>query len=106
MKKFVLHFKAFVKSDRPHIDWIVTAVDMELALDWIIDCQKCLTKEIQFELWKSQLQLFRDQENVWRCGGRLTKGDIPYSMKHPILLCKQHHFGVLVTQHAHERRTH
>ena len=107
VKKFVLHFKAFAKSDRPHIDWTVTAVDMELAeLDWIIDCQKCLTKEAQFELWKGQLQLFRDQENVWRCGGRLTKADIPYSMKYPILLSKQHHFAVLVTERAHERTGH
>ena len=64
VKKFVLHFKAFAKSDRPHIDWTVTAVDMELAeLNWIIDCQKCLTKEAQFELWKGQLELFRDQED-------------------------------------------
>ena len=53
-----------------------------------------------------QLQLFRDQENVWRCGGRLTKADIPYSMKHPILLSKQHRFAVLVTERAHERTGH
>ena len=107
VKKFVLEFKAFVKSDKPHIDWIVTAADMELAeLDWIVDCQKCLIKEARFELWKGQLQLFRDQENVWRCGGRLTKADISYSMKHPILLSKQHHFAVLVTERAHERTGH
>lgn len=88
VKKFALNFKVLVQSDKPAINWIVTAADMEQAeLDWIIDCQKCLTKEAKFELWKGQLQLFLGQQKVWRCSGRLTKEDIPYAKKHPILLC-------------------
>ena len=107
VKKFALNFKVLVQSDKPAVNWIVTAADIEQAeLDWIIDCQKCLTKEAKFELWKGQLQLFLDQQKVWRCGGRLTKADISYAKKHPILLCKQHHLATLIVERAHVRTGH
>jgi len=36
----------------------------------------------------------------------LTKADIPYSKKHPILLHKQHHIATLITERAHEYTGH
>ena len=107
VKKFVLRFKSFTKDNSSLVDWTVNAADIDQAeLDWIIDCQTSLTKEAKFELGKNQLQLFLDHQKVWRCGGRLTKADIPYSKKHPFLLCKQHHFAILITEQAHVRTGH
>jgi len=63
-------------------------------------------KEAKFESWMSQLKLFCDEHDVWRCGGRIEKADISYDKKHPILLPKQHYFAILVTRKAHERSGH
>ena len=72
---------------------------------WFLNCQQHLMKEARFELWMSQLQLFRDQQDVWRCG-RLVKADISYNKRHPILLTKQHYLATLITRHAQERTGH
>jgi len=106
VQKFVLCFKSLTRCNSD-MDWTITAQDMNKAeMAWIVDCQQHLMKEAKFELWKSQLQLFRDQYNVWRCGGRLAKADISYDKRHPILLPKQHYFAILITKHAHERTGH
>ena len=47
-------------------------------LAWVADCQQHLINEAKIKLWKSQLQLFRDEYDLWRCGGRLVKADISY----------------------------
>ena len=104
MKKFAARFKTLVKGDSNSVDWTVTAADIENAeVDWIIDCQKQLTKDPKFESWKNQLDLFLDKYKIWRCGGRLKKAHISYARKHPILLTKQHH---LTVKYAHERTLH
>ena len=59
-------------------------------MDWIRDCQKQLATEPMFELWKSQLDLFLDKDNIWRCGGRIQKAHVLYARKYLILLTKQH----------------
>jgi len=43
-------------------------------------------KEAQFNSWKKQFGLFIDPEGVWRCGGRLSNADVPYTRRHSILL--------------------
>jgi len=107
VKKFVKHFKATIKHDNPVVDWTVSVNDIEKAeLDRIADCQKSLYNDARFQSWKSQLQMFTDQHKVWRCGGRLSKADLPFATKHPILLCKQHYFSTLVTEFAHARCGH
>ena len=75
-------------------------------MEWVTDCQRHLTKEVKFDLWKRQLNAFLDQQGVWRCGGRLNKANLSYFSKHPILLSKQHHLATLITQYAHERTMH
>jgi len=82
----------------------VSAADIASAeMDWIRVCQKQLDNEPKFELWKNQLDLFLDKDNVWRCGGRLKKAQISYARKQ---LTKQHHFTALILRHAHERPSH
>ena len=107
VQRFVQHFKAMIKKGTPVIEWTVTVTEIEQAeLKWIVDCQKGLHKDARFRSWKSQLQLFPDKHNVWRCGGRLSKAAIPFDKKHPILLSKQHHLATLITEHAHVRCGH
>ena len=52
------------------------------------------------------VDLFLDQHNVWRCGGRLKKTNLPYDQMHLILLPKQHPFTILIVKSAHERTLH
>ena len=107
IQKFVFCFKSFTRHNHA-IDWTITALDMDNAeLTWVADCQQHLMSEAKFELWKSQLQLFRDEHDLWRCGGRLVKAHISYTTKHPILLSKQHYFAnLIIVNHAHERTGH
>ena len=68
MQKFLTRFKMFVAHEKESIDWTVTAMDTETAeMKWVTDYQKQLTTDPKFELWKTQLDLFCDQHNVWRC---------------------------------------
>ena len=76
--------------------------DSELSLYWIWGIDHVWKQVIQhhvveirnllpsayFEKLKGQFGLFLDKNGVWRCGGHLSKAEIPYGMKHPILLPK------------------
>ena len=96
-----------VSRDKALLDWTVTAMDIETAeVCWVTDCQKQLTNDPKFELWKAQLELFCDQHNVWRCGGRLRKANLSYAQAHPILLHKEHPVTVLIVKHVHEKTLH
>ena len=55
----------------------------------IEDSQVNLSRENSFESLKCQLNLFLD-EKLWRCGGRLTNADLPYSTKYPLLLLQNY----------------
>ena len=72
---------------------------------WIIELQVELTQEQHFDSWKKQLGLFLDA-NIWRCGGPLTNANLPYSTKHPVLLCGKHPLTSLIVRSAHERVQH
>ena len=107
VQKFATRFIMFVSHDKALLDWTVTAMDIEKAeVRWVTDCQKQLTNDPKFELWKAQLGLFCDQHNIWRCGGRLKKANLSYSQAHPILLHKKHPVTVLIVKHAHEKTLH
>ena len=73
---------------------------------WTLECQKMVTSDRKFEQWRKQLDLFQDEEGVWRCRGRIQNAAVSYSTKHPILLHRDHHFTLLVTLRAHEQVLH
>ena len=73
---------------------------------WILECQEMVVSDVRFEQWKRQLDLFQDNEGVWRCRGRIQNAAVPYTTKHPVLLHKNHPFTVLVTRKAHEQVLH
>ena len=60
------------ESQRAELLWVKSARDKFSDL-------KTLTK---------QFNLFKEEKEVWHCGGRLANMDIPYAVKYPILLLK------------------
>ena len=73
---------------------------------WIIESQSSLMQEKLFETWKPQLNLFVDDNNIWRCGGRLGNADLAYSTRYPVLLSRKHHLTTLIVKDAHVRVQH
>ena len=65
-----------------------------------------LLQDPHFERLKEQFCLFLDENGIWRCGGHLFKAELPYGVKHPILLPRQHHLTTLVVRRTHSRVLH
>lgn len=49
----------------------------------------------------SSLNIFLDENNLLRVGGRLCNSDLPFDQKHPMLLCSKHPFTILLFKHNH-----
>ena len=73
---------------------------------WIRESQRQLKEDKHFTTWTKQFGLFRDENQIWRCGGRLHHANIPLSTKHPILLPREHPLTSLIVRRAHERVFH
>ena len=71
---------------------------------WLKESQIPLKQHKDFSMWKKQFRLF--EVGVLRCKGRLENAEIPYTTRHPALLCKQHHVTLLIIQDAHKRVKH
>ncbi len=85
----------------------VNAEDIQRAETlWMKAAQASLVHEREFGVWETQFGLFRDDDGVWRCGGRLANANLPFTTKHPALLDRRHVFTTLVVKDAHERVFH
>ncbi len=73
---------------------------------WVVESQQVLVKDKNFIQWKKQFDLFQDDHEIWRCGGRIQNADLPFSAKHPALLAKDHFLTALIVRRAHERVFH
>ena len=73
---------------------------------WIRASQRASCENKNFPQLKIQFGLFRDDNKLWRCGGRLQNANLPLSTIHPILLDRSHHLTVLFIRQAHERVMH
>ena len=89
--KFVRIMKLLLKGDTLSQD---ESTDQDTAVAetlWIKEIQKSLSKNPKFDIWKKQFGIFTDHQGIMRCTGRLAKAELPTSVKHPILLEKEHH---------------
>ena len=85
----------------------LTPGDLDSVLTlWTRESPRSLVIDQRFKTWKRQFSLFTDKNGIWRCGGRLTNATLPYSTKHPILLCKDHPLTALIVHKAHLRVMH
>ena len=73
---------------------------------WVKDAQHSISQRNDFESYKRQFNLFKDEKEVWRCEGRLSNADVSYAVKNPILLPRDHPLTTLIVREAHERVFH
>jgi len=53
-----------------------------------------------------QLDPFLDSHGILRLGGRIKRADVPYDLKHPVILPKKSHITELIIRHYHHRVEH
>ena len=95
------------KKRQTHDDDSLTAEELlDAELKWMIDCQQNLKQQTSFNSLKRQLNLFLDPQGLWRCGGRLSNADLPYSTKYPVLQQRDHPVTSLIVKDAHQRVFH
>ena len=70
---------------------------------WVQSVQEVhrTSDESKFNQLKKQLNLFCDENGLWRCGGRLVNADMNYDTKHPYLIPKDTHFARLLVINSH-----
>lgn len=93
---YVLKFiKLLRKSPRPNaqssgpVDSDLTTEEVDSALVyWLKSSQSILPQMEQFRVWSQQFGLFRDDNGLWRCGGRLGNSELHQEAKHPVFLGK------------------
>ena len=73
---------------------------------WIISAQQQFNNEENFQYQWRKLGPFKDVNEIWQCGGRLSNADMPYDVKHPILFPRTHPLTTLIVREAHERVFH
>lgn len=85
-------FKTFFQDlCRSKIEWdeALTGGALKLARQhWIRELQSHLTTHDKFNIWHN---LFLDENQIWRCNGRMLKSSLPFLAKTPVLLDKKHH---------------
>ena len=103
--KFVQALKQAVKGSRsPSSSQVMDTSEAETM--WIRESQRLLEKDKQFPTWTRQFGLYRSDDGLWRCGGRLDHANIPLETKHPILLPRGHYLTELIVQRAHKKVLH
>ena len=65
---------------------------------WIFDCQATLMMDNNFLMWKSQFNLYLDNQQIWR---RLQNSGLSSEAKYPIILARRHWFTALIVREAH-----
>lgn len=73
---------------------------------WIKTVQEDLVKSSIFGNLKQQLDLFQDDDDLWRCGSRLKNADMEFNQKYPFLIDRKHRFSDLLIQASHEKVMH
>ena len=53
-----------------------------------------------------RLDPFMDHEGLLRVGGRISRAEVPFHIKHPIILPRKGHVTTLVIWHFHQRVKH
>ncbi|XP_068712813.1 uncharacterized protein [Montipora foliosa] len=105
--KFVRTMRSSLKKDIPSpSESAAQDIMVDAETIWIKEVQKSLSKNPKFEIWRKQFGIFTDSQGIMRCNGRLSKADLPPSIKHPILLDKGHHITSLIVQDSHKRVMH
>ena len=72
---------------------------------WVVESQKEVVDDKNFNLWKNLFRLFQD-DKIWCCGGRIQNADVSYAARHPSLLSPHHPLTTLLVKRSYERVMH
>lgn len=113
---YVTKFCSSSKSKMKNVEK-PNAQDLRIALkNWILYVQAMAFKD-EIERIKSgdellarskliKLRPFVDQNGYLRVGGRISKSELPFEKKHPIIMPKNNYFTKLLVQQAHKCTLH
>ena len=73
---------------------------------WILEVQRTLEGEKNFANLKPQLGLFKDEDGILKCKGRLGNAPLSVTTRYPILLPRRHHLTRLIVEACHRRTYH
>ncbi|XP_066910124.1 uncharacterized protein [Clytia hemisphaerica] len=86
---------------------VLSIVELELARNLLIeDSQRGLENGKNFTNLKKQLDLFQDENGLWRCGGRLKNSELTYEQKHPLLIDRKHPIAKMIIRESHANVMH
>ena len=74
-------------------------------IHWIRSNQSHIPNE-NVKNWEQNLNLFRDEDGIIRCKGRLEHAPLPYESRNPILLTTKHRLALLIVAQCHDRVGH
>lgn len=90
VRRFVFNIKPVNRSVRK-LQNFVTRDELDFSWDlWLKTCQRSLVSDVNYNVWKKQLNLFEDDAGFIRTRGRLDNSNLPYDTKLPILLNRDH----------------
>ena len=92
------------KLAHPEIQLSAAEIDKSEKL-WIHELQKPFDHQKLEELNK-HLGLFRDENGIVRCKGRLSRSSLNAEAKYPVLIPRDHHVSTLIVRHCHNRVMH
>ncbi|KAH9641239.1 hypothetical protein HF086_003226 [Spodoptera exigua] len=109
---YILRFLHIIPSDKPHK--IITVHELVTAEIYLIRCIQQfhffdIYTEIKGKKLRSQfkkLDLFIDEHNIIRIGGRLSNANLPYEAQHPALLPKHDNFTHVLIDYYHRIHCH
>lgn len=113
----VVKFCTLRKLNLPNKIGLPTAQDLRNALRCWTRYIQCLEFKDEIERCKAgdellvkskllKLRPFVDEHGILRVGGRISKSELPFKSKHPIILPKNNYFTKLVIEEAHRHTLH
>ena len=86
---------------------MINSVDLSMTKKlWLREVQNDLRRVENFKNVSYQLDLFEDEDGLWRCGGRLAKSNLPYSVVYPYIIPTEHYFATLIVLKSHDNVKH
>lgn len=115
---YILRFIHNTRNKRQQLTGVISVIELKRAINVLAKLSQMESFTNEYNLFKTgknvktnnriaSLDLFIDNEDVLRVGGRLKNSpDFNYNKKHPILLSSQHHFTLLLFRHIHNKSMH
>lgn len=73
---------------------------------WIASAKQQCVNDKNFQCQQVELRLLHDERGLWRCGGTLSNAEVPFAVKHPMLLPTTHPLPTLIEMEAHRLMFH